>query len=273
MSGSPPSEFIPYEVGRFVHLPGHSPVGFLIKLAPQALKIYGILEKIAHVFASRNISILHLKMSRPVPGKPLYMLLFADVRSGDTSRELKGEIERVEYVDEVAIIEPRFDGFATDKFFFPLAMAGSRAVILRRPLYEGLIKGLRSELGSGYEALLYYMGVEMGRRALRDHQRIAGSDPVRLAAVIEEFFRLVGFGVLRIVALEVGSRCVARVYECFECELFKGSGECTSHLVRGMIAGWFAEVSGISSVDGIRAVEVSCIARGDPYCEIVVMAT
>jgi len=264
-------EFIPYEVGRFVHLPGHNPVGFLIKLAPEALEAHGILEGITHVFASRNISILHFKMSRPVPGKPLFMLLFADVWNSTLVSVLGEEIKRVRYVDEVDVIKPLFEGFTTDKFFFPLIMAGDRAIILRKPLYEGLIKRLRSELGSGYEAILYYMGVEMGREAFKDHIKVAGRDLNRLIIVVEEFFRLVGFGVIKITDIELGKKCTIRVFDNFECELFTDLKESSSHLIRGILAGWFAEASGISDISRIRAVEVKCIAKGDPYCEIVIV--
>ena len=266
-------DFIPYEVGRFVYLPNHNPIGFLIKLAPEALETHGILERITHVFASRNISILHFKMSRPVPGKPLYMLLFADVWNSNLISTLSEEIKEIKYVDRVNVIEPLFKGFTTDKFFFPLIMAGNRVIILRKPLYEGLIKRLRRELGSGYEAILYYMGVEMGREAFKDYVKMIGGDLNKLIIVVEEFFRLVGFGVIRIVDVELGRRCTVRVFDSFECELFIGLNEYSSHLIRGILAGWFAEASNVSDISRVRATEIKCIARGDPYCEVVITIT
>jgi len=265
--------FIPYEIGRFVYLPGHNPIGFLIRLSPMALETHGILEKITHVFASRNISILHFKMSRPVPGKPLYMLLFADVWNSVLVGTLSEEIKKVRYVDEVNVIKPLFDGFTTDKFFFPLVIAGNRAIVLRKPLYEGFIRRLRRELGSGYEAILYYMGVEMGREAFRDHVKIAGRDFSKLVRVTEEFFRLVGFGIIKVISIELGNRCVVRVFDSFECELFTDLNECSSHLIRGILAGWFAEASGVDDISRVKAIEISCIAKGDPYCEIVIVIT
>lgn len=45
--------------------------------------------------------------------------------------------------------------------------------------------------------------------------------------------------------------------------MFEGSDKCGSHLVRGMMAGWFTAFFGRKLV----AIETKCIVRGDLYCQ------
>ncbi len=265
--------YVPYEVGRYVYLPGHNPFGFFIKLSPKALVTYGIMEAIAHVFASRNISILHFKMSRPIPGKPLYFLIFADIKEENLLNELVKELKKVKYVKEVNVIKPVFNGFTSDTFFFPLTAMNERVIIIRKSLYQGIIKKLREELGSGYEAVLYYMGFEMGKNSYNDCLKIAKDNEDIIPKVFEELFRIFGFGVLKFTNILPGIECRARVYDSFECELFKGSGTVSSHLVRGILAGWFACFSRVYDISRVRAIELKCIARNEDFCEFLISVT
>ena len=265
-------QYIPYEVGRYVHLPGHHPVGFLIELLPEALTMHGVLKEISHIFTLRNISILHFKMSRPILGKPIYILLFADIEDERDIEYIKQELGKIKLIKEVKVVEPISNGFTIDNFFFPLTSMGQRVVILRKSLYEGMIKRLREEFGSGYEAVLYYIGIEMGREFYQDCLSIAGNNTEKICKVFEELFRAYGFGVLKIVNITPKTECVIRVYESFECELFKKRNRPSSHLVRGILVGWFSSLYNLN-YDYIRAIETTCIAMGDEYCEFVISVT
>ena len=59
-----------------------------------------------------------------------------------------------------------------------------------------------------------------------------------------------------------------KVYDSSECELFKGSKKCESHLIRGMLAGWFSQLFRKE----VKVREVKCIAKGDSYCQFEVKA-
>jgi len=212
-----------YEIGRFVHIPGHSIYVFYVRFSPGALFRPGALGDVLEVFYSRRIPIVHIKVSRPSREEPVKTLLFADLTKGKYDAwTITREIRKLEQVEHVEYSEPVFDGFSVYSGFLPLTMLGERAIILRRSLYEAFIKLLEEKLGTGYAAMLYHIGFEMGKQAFNSHKLIAGDDAYKLAKVREAFFSQVGFGRLEIVHLDDRGLAIARVYDCFECELFKG---------------------------------------------------
>ena len=57
-----------------------------------------------------------------------------------------------------------------------------------------------------------------------------------------------------------------RVYESFECSVFKGSDKPRGAMMRGLLAGFIAAIWD-AELDDIGVEEVKCIAKGDEYCE------
>ncbi len=257
---------IPYEVGRFSYVPGTRPYLFRLVLSSEALRAVGVLEKIIRIFAENGISLLQLKVSASSGGK-LSIVLIADFKGREHLLEhVSRELSKVEFVESVRVIPPVVEGVVVDALSFPLTLMGQRVVIYRRAVYEGFIKSGWSRFGSAYGVLLYLAGFEAGRLAYRDHAQLV-RDPLAQVRLAEALFQMLGYGILRVVRLDDERReAVARVYESFECELFKGAGEIRGSFVRGLIAGWLAERWGVKEED-ILAREVKCIARGDPYCE------
>lgn len=255
----------PYELGRLVYLPGRRVYGFYVKMVPKVLDQPGVLLLLLRAFSSRGVSIVHLKISRPEPGKPISTIMFADLTGKEELRApLVKELESLESVEEARVIEPLFEGFVVDDVMFPPMLFGERVVILRRPGYEALVRGLRDKIGTGYEAILYHIGVELGRNYFDSHVRLVGRDLDKLTRICETLFRLVGYGILRYEEVDAAEKGgVARVWDSFECELYRGLGRPASHFVRGMIAGWLGK---LFQAD-VKAVEVKCLATGDPYCE------
>ena len=248
----------PYEIGRFVHLPGKYVVAFHVSLSPECLEKPGILVSILNIFAKEKISIVNLKFSRPKLGYPLDLLIFADL-TGCRGREetLAREIESLEFVDSVQVTKPVFNGLTVCNTLFPLTLLGERAVIFRRPLYEAFIKRMRERMGTGYTAILYYIGCEIGRIAFSSHQGISEGSFEALIAINKELFRVVGFGSMEIIQFNPEEKkAIVRVWDNFECELFKGSSTPQSNLIRGMLAGW---LGGLFNTE-MYAQETKCIA-------------
>ena len=85
---------------------------------------------------------------------------------------------------------------------------------------------------------------------------------------MEAFFQLLGFGRLEFLRVDDrGMEAAYRVYDSFECELFRGAGEIKSNFVRGVAGGFLAERWGVSDPDEVVVREEKCVAKGDPYCE------
>ena len=256
-----------YEIGRVVSVPGSRPYFFYLTLDPAAMAAVGVLEKIAHEFAREGVPILQLGTSTLGPGRPLAIIIAADLKGREElARELAERLKRIEYVRNVKLSPPIADGVALDTFSFPLTLLGIRAVVFREPVYRGLIAGGWERFGVPYAILLYTVGYEAGRLAYADHMRVVTkSAAVRFA---EAAFQISGFGRLEITRLDDRAReAVIRVYDSFECQLFPGAGEIRGNFIRGIIAGWLAGYWGVGEEEEVFAREVRCVAKGDPYCE------
>jgi len=257
----------PYEVGRFVHLPDRYIVCFHVSLSPYALNMPGILAELLAVFADRDVPIVHFKLSRPRPGRPVNTSIFTDLTGKEElENELVKKLRGIGLVRDVVTIRPLFDGVTIDNTFSLLTILGERVIICRKPVYEAFLKNMREKVGVSYMAILYHMGREIGRSLHRELSQITGGDTARTTALCRELFRHMGYGTAK-AELDL-KRCsaVVRVWDCFECELFKGSGKPASHFVRGIIAGFLSGVFG----EEMYAKEVKCIAMGDQYCKFIV---
>jgi len=259
----------PYEVGRYAVVPGTAPFVFHIRFQPEALTEVGILEKLINVLTEKGIPILLLKVSVATAGEAFTTILIADLKGKERMVEdIVQRMKRVPYVAEVLYALPIIDGVAVDPFSFPLLMIGKRAVILRQPVYGGMIKEGWTRFGTPYAILLYTVGYGAGLLAYKDHSKIISGPNVQKLA--EALFQAMGFGRLEIVKLDDERReAVFRVYDSFECELFLGAGEIRGNFIRGIIAGWLAGYWGVTGEFEVVAREVKCIAKGDSYCEYV----
>ncbi|HDD33716.1 MAG TPA: hypothetical protein ENG30_01040 [Thermofilaceae archaeon] len=259
----------PYAVGRALFEPGTRPYIFYLDLKREVLRAVGILEQIARIFARRGVSVMQVKASIL---KRIRVIIIADLRGREQLAEaIAAQLREVDYVMDVWYDPPITDGVAVDRYSFPLTFLEERVVIFRREVYEGLIASGWGRFGSGYGQLLYIAGFDAGRKAYISHSRLV-RDRAAQVRFAEALFQMLGFG--RLVFIRVDDsrmEAVARVYESFECELFRGAGEIRGNFVRGLIAGWLAARWG-AEFEQVTAREEECIARGDPYCQYRIRA-
>lgn len=255
-----------YEIGRFVSLFSTSPYFFEITLNPKTLKQSGILAQILDVFRDENIPILQLKISTISPEHPIRILIAADMQGKKKLVEkLVEKMAAVTGVESIEYSPPLFDGIAVDVWSFPPTFQGQRVVFFRESLLEGMLKEGWRRMGENFAVLLYYAYFH---GALETYKNFYGkirankSDIVRL---VEELFRMFGYGILEMKTLK-DDQAVARVYDSFECKVFKGAKQPHGAIVRGLVAGWIAGYWN-AKYDDIYVKETKCIAKGDPYCE------
>jgi len=259
------------DCGRYIYLPGRALAGYAIKFSPESLLKVGILSELTSILASYNVPILFLSLSRPDVGVPLSALLFVDLTDSRINEEdLREKMSRVEGVEEIDFIKPLFDGMLVDVHFEKLSMGSRRAVLFREPLYKALIKETVKQLGSGGFALLYHIGLFMGKSVYEDYVNMIGrEDPELLLEVSKAFYKMTGLGVIEHIYVDLEKKeALIRVYDSFECSLYKGEKKPVSSLVRGIFAGWFGK---LFKAD-MEVKEVKCIAVGDDYCEFLVKA-
>ena len=257
--------YAPLNFNLYVYYPGRRIVGFHIILDPRCIYRVGVLESVVRVFSSRRIPILHFITTKSAEGN-VYADFFVDLSTAehvDIGTLILG-LKAAPHVLDVKLVEPLFDGFVFSYNYFPLMAFGERAIILPKRDYEGFIKLSRQKLGSGFNTILYIVGYDVGVNAFKKgHSPIAKDDVKKLIKVCQAFFQHVGFGVLKIEKLDLEKlEAIVKVYNCFECELFKGADRLQSHFVRGVLAGWFSQLF----KKDVTAIEIACIAKGDPYC-------
>jgi len=93
-------------------------------------------------------------------------------------------------------------------------------------------------------------------------------DPIRIIQIISvNLFSCTGFGKLEIVEISARPpKAILRVYDSLECELGLEDGKSYGQLIRGIIAGFLT----VFFDRRMKAEEIKCIAKSDPYCEFTV---
>jgi len=237
----------------------------IIQFKPEALYAVGILRKILEVLAENEIPILYITSSILKEGRPLNIMMIVDFsKSRVPEAMLVRKLKEIDFVDDVKIYSSKTKNLFVDRFFERLNLQGRRCIIFRDSIYYGLFKSVVDAFGTGGASLLYQFGKLVGKKAFEDHIAWA-EDNKEVITVMEEVFRAVGFGKLEIVSIDRIRKVVyARIYDSFEGELFRGSGNMSCNFIRGILAGWFSRYFNSNVV----AEELKCIAKGDPYCEM-----
>lgn len=254
-----------FNIGRFLFLPGRKVFGVLIESELNPM----VLERIASLGLKHGVLVPTMQYNVVEDGK-IVGLGFVDLTDADVSmEEFAEEIRRIEGIRSVQILYPTAEGFVADYLSARLVLAGDRTIIMRRPGYEGLIVGIKTQFGTAGEAFLYHTGYEAGMRYGRAHQEFADKlgikDPIQILRKISApLYASMGLGRLEVMeACVEPPRVVIRVDMCFECELGVGAKKPYSNFVRGIFAGLLAQLLNRR----MEARELRCIAKGDPYCE------
>lgn len=256
-----------YEMGRFVHLPNRYVVCFQLSLKPKTLNEPGVLKRLTELFTELNIPIVHFKLSRLEPGKVIEVSIFVDMTdSRDMIGELKKKFESVNFIENIAIIHPLFNGITLNNVFFPLKFMNERAVILTKTFYKTLISDMREAMGLAHMVWLYYTGLNTGRSLYKKVISLVGDDVEKQLILARELLQHMGFGIFKIETDLEKQRVIVSVKNCIECELFKDAKEPKSQLIRGMIAGFLSKVFNRD----MHVEERKCIAMGDSLCEFEV---
>lgn len=209
--------------------------------------------------------LLRVLASRERDGRCVcYIIADSRGRAGRV-REVVRLIKAMSEVEAVKVCWP-LGSLLIDVPFDVIVYSGYRVMVLAQPAFGAFIRSIQSGLGPSGSAILYHMGVSLGRCAFEGHLPPPSvKDRCEIAmAITRELLIASGIGRVEIVSLDKRT-CSARVrvWSNFECELFEGSTSPSSHFVRGIIAGWLSSYFGKE----VCAEETKCIAMGDDYCE------
>jgi hypothetical protein len=232
------SENYPVEVPTYVYAPGLNPYVFYIELAGEPLGALGAIEQeVARVFAEHRVPLLIFKVLRS-DGLAKLLVIYADVEGDAVAERLASALGRIPRVVRATYSKPAVRGFAYCERCYPPTVGGERAVIFPRVIYEGLIREGWRKYGTSFPLLLYPLGFEAGRYAYRRCLEVAGGDARAAVGVMEAFFQLLGFGRLEFLRVDDrGMEASYRVYDSFECGLFRGCWRDQEQLRQGCCRG------------------------------------
>ena len=252
-----------FSVDRFLFSPGRRLIGYVVR----GVSKRGVLASVAGFFSDRSLDIAYCSTRAASEGEEGRILLFIDFTDSPLDPYMVAdELGKLDVIGNVEVIEPKIRGFIADTSF-PLIIGGARAVLLDESALKGLLLKFRERLGTGGEAMLYHIGLDVGKERWRYILRMAEEigaerfmDKVSIAA---EVFRSMGYGIMRIRELrEELPHAVLEVWDCIECQLGRPAKRPFSQFIRGLLAG----ITSVIYEMDMYALETRCIAVGDPHC-------
>jgi|YelNatPaOPRAMG01_1025707.scaffolds.fasta_scaffold70995_3 predicted hydrocarbon binding protein len=199
------------------------------------------------------------------------MFLEAPVKMGREELEklLTEEIakEKIDVVRGIKIFE-HLEGYDADVYHFPLTMGDMRAVIFPMNVLESLIAGIRKTFDTPVvQTMLWYQGREIGKNMLELCREKYGVTGIRALEFLKTRALILGWALIETSEFdEKMKKARIRVFENWECLMFKDSNVPQSHFLRGFLAGFFSSLFEVE----VEVSEAACISKGDPYCEFVV---
>jgi predicted hydrocarbon binding protein len=255
-----------FDVGRIIVTEGRKIYGFAIEASYER----GVLRQLSDLVDKYKVMVLCIQISMPKPtDKTAKAVIFIDFLNSQISPEEAEKIlKNQKFVKSVKLLNPVADRFVGDTHHFPLIIMDKRAIIFRKEIYEGIFKGVRSQFGTAGEAFLYYLGFEVGERAYLSYSGLSGTEEFEtLAATARAVNLTMGWGIIKEAKInEKAKTATVTLLENFECDLARGYGKPYSQFYRGAIAGMFTQYF----KEKMKAEEVKCIAKGDPYCQFEV---
>ena len=202
---------------------------------------------------------LEVSMFLEVPEKEVYAI--------DLERKLRDGInkEKMDFVKKIKVYD-HLSNFDADVVHFPLFVGSLRVITFPTSILGETIKSLMKVFNpSVVRTMFWYQGKEFGRLVEEFYEKefsiINVNEAVNFLAIRTA---LHGWAITEIVELDDEKRNVTlRLFDNWECSMFKGSSEPQSHYIRGVLDGFFSSLFKVE----MEAKETKCIAKGDPYCE------
>jgi predicted hydrocarbon binding protein len=263
--------FYPFEVGRVFLIPGRRLGGFRIVAGRE----HGVMRKALDVCSKYNAYLISLHFTLNPKGEKVFTLIYDLTESTAPIKEIAEEIEKIESISEVTLIEQQAEGFIADTASPIITAGGVRGIILRTHIWAILVNKIREKFGSGGEAILYYIGVDMGSEAAVEHKKMAEAlglrEPDKITSILgASIFTSIGWGSMQIERFTLNPPyALITVYNNFECEIGPASEKPYSQLTRGLVAGYLSQLLGSE----MQVNEIECLAKGDPCCRFECRAT
>ena len=249
----------------------YAPDREISQVAVVAENVPRALAEMASKMVEHNVNILSgLITSGPGEGPGMFAM-FLDLTEADIALdELLEELRALDSISGAEVVVKKVGDMAIDGTSHHTSFLGGRAVVLDVDDMSAMFRWLAETFSSGGNAILFDMGEKVGSSAARRLMDLYG---LRGRELVETFLALhVAAGWFSYELLECNEESLVvrvRLHENFEClPLADTLGRPASHLVRGALAGLLKEAYGAD----FKVVEVSCLAKGDPFCEFLAVS-
>jgi len=245
-------------------------IGFYIR----AINRPGTLSAIAKTFEKYKVNICAIVFStRAKLGNIEGSFFVCDFTNLNVDPNVvKREIRKIKNVVEVKIDYPQLPQILADLHHFPIIDDfGRRLLLLTEDDMKLLAVLFKKKFGRLAAASLYHHGLDLGHLYAQDLKTLGIKD---LKEALKAFLiccfargicegRIVYYSYRHLLRKDL---IKIRIFKYWECELarkYEIMGP-TGHIFRGIIAGLVEAYTGRK----VKAKETSCVAKGDPYCEI-----
>ncbi|MCS6783948.1 MAG: hypothetical protein RMI43_03540 [Candidatus Caldarchaeum sp.] len=227
----------------------------------------GALMQVLSVFASYGINLINLYTTSPTvetDKETVETNLAADFTNKPYSPEqISKSLNLLPVVKETRYFGKQLPNMVVDEVHFPLKLLGERVIIYRETSYTALIHGIRRQLGTAGEALLYHVGYNIGKGSGQRLKTIIEGRLDMLPKYLRYWMLLHNAARLTDIHIDFeNKKALIRAEDNYECATGRNYGKPFSQLFRGNLAGILNEVLGIETL-----VETKCIAAGESYCE------
>ena len=217
--------------------------------------------KISRVIRMLGGKILLVRPSSPT--KKIVDVMFVIELPRKLEEELCSKIESLGLCKQVTVIES-FNPNVFFNVFFPYIVSGCRAIIMREPMYKGILLGMRRRFGEGAaKVFLNFIGYEVGKEAAASISPIIKD--LELVKAVETFLLMgqaLGYAIVESVE-KVDDKIIVRLLYSWEGEIMRSMYDTPQcYFNKGILEGFLLALTGEKWVGK----EVECVAKGDDRC-------
>lgn len=225
-----------------------------------------LLEKISETIFESGANIL---IANPIhTEESMYMIFFLDLSKAKVStKKLKGELEKLEFSDEVRVLEP--NPLFLDVAHFPLTNGMERVCIISMNALAQMHEEMINILGSGAFTVLWHIGLKRGEALIKLIKELIPSN-VRLKQeemlkAFKQIYQARGWGIIEYVGVNMNQKTgKIRIHHSIAENVRKKYDMPICYYAKGNLAALLQEVFNCKAA---YLNEVKCMAMRDPYCE------
>jgi len=208
-----------------------------------------------------------LTANRSIIGETVNMTLFIELDETNVSaKEIEKRLKKLEFLSEVSVFEPKLLLF--DTTHFPLTNGLERVCIISAKALAQMQEEMTNMLGSGAFAILWRMGLEMGKNFLKIIRSLTSEKKLEKKNMLEAFKQLYqarGWGIIEYVNVNLKQESgKIRIHHSIAENFKRKHNRPICYYTKGCLTAFLEE---IFQHKPLHIEETKCMAMGDKFCE------